>query len=180
MHLEARSLNLPVAMQQQLEGHSPEKWVDTIWKAAEGKKEKRLLKLLTAVIQCDDSTCAADIALIARQAFEKLEANKKALSPKKVEHLEMMSRFFKDTSIPQEKINPQDKSDPKPIDAPAAAVVAKPEVENEAENEAEKSRATFEWVCKLVTQSGQYKGNTLEEIFQSVQAEKEEWAKGFS
>lgn len=170
MHLEARSLNLPNAIQQQLEKQLPEKWVDTIWQGTE-KKEKRLLKLLTAVIQCDDSTCAEDVALIAKQAFEKLEANKKALSPKKVAYLEMISHVFKDPSISEETLNPQDKYDP-----PPAAVVAKPEVEDEAE----KSRATFEWVCKLVMQSGHYKGNTLEEIFQSVQAEKEEWAKGFS
>lgn len=169
MRLEMSALNLPVAMQQQLKGQSPEKWVETIWQTAE-KKEKRLLKLLTAVLECSDSNCAEDIALVAKEAFAKLEANNSTLSTKKLDHLQLLARTFKQTSILEEK------STAKPEESVPAAAEEKPA----AEDEVEKSRATFEWVFKLVVQSDHYKGNTLEEIFKSVQDEKEEWGKGFS
>lgn len=174
MRLEIHSLNLPVAMQQQLKGQSPEKWVETIWQTAE-KKEKRLLKLLTAVLECSDNNCAEDVALVAKQAFGKLEANKLALPQKKQADFELLSRTFKLPSNSEEKPHLEEKSEVKHAEAPAAA-----ETMPKAQSEAEKNRAIFEWVYARVKESGQYKGNTMEEIFASVQQEKEEWAKGFS
>lgn len=134
-------------MRQQLEGHSPEKWVETIWQGNESKKEKRLIQLFAAVMQCNDSNMVVDVATVATQAFEKLEANKQAFSQKKLDRLEILNCEFKDKF----KKTPRQ---------PAART------------QAQEMQDDFERIATLVVQSGNYKGDTLAEKFRAVLEEK--------